>query len=51
MIVHAAQKDQIKYFTEAVIHRCSVKKVFLDISQNPQENTYARVSFLIKLQV
>ena len=30
--------------------RCSVKKVFLKISQNPQENTCARVSFLIKLQ-
>ena len=29
---------------------CSVKKVFLEISQNSQENTRARVSFLIKLQ-
>ena len=29
---------------------CSVKKVFLEISQNSQENTCARVSFLIKLQ-
>ena len=28
---------------------CSAKKVFLEISQNSQENTYARVSFLIKL--
>ena len=26
------------------------KKVFLEISQNPQGNTCARVSFLIKLQ-
>ena len=25
------------------------KKVFLEISKNPQENTYASVSFLIKL--
>ena len=25
--------------------RCSVKKVFLKISQNSQENTYARVAF------
>ena len=25
-------------------------KVFLEISQNPQENTCARISFLIKLQ-
>ena len=30
--------------------RGSVKKVFLEISQNSQENTCARVSFLIKLQ-
>ena len=29
---------------------CSVKKVFLEISQKSQENTGARVSFLIKLQ-
>ena len=25
--------------------RCSVKKLLLEILQNPQENTYARVSF------
>ena len=30
--------------------RCSVKMVFLKILQNSQENTYARFSFLIKLQ-
>ena len=35
---------------EAVVHRCSVKKMFLEISQNSHENTCARVSFLIKLQ-
>ena len=35
--------------TEAVAQRCSVRKVFLEISQNSQENTSARVSFLIKL--
>ena len=29
---------------------CSVKKIFLKISQNSQENTSTRVSFLIKLQ-
>ena len=29
---------------------CSVKKVFLEISQNSQENTCARVSFITKLQ-
>ena len=36
--------------SEAVARRCSVKKVFLKISQNLQENTFARVSFLIKIQ-
>ena len=36
--------------TETVAQRCSLKKVFLEISQNLQENTCARVSFLIKLQ-
>ena len=35
---------------EAISQRCSVKKVFLEISQNSQENTSARVSFLSKLQ-
>ena len=35
---------------EADVKRCSVEKVFLEISQNSQENTYARVSILIKLQ-
>ena len=37
--------------SEAVVRRCSIKKVFLDISQNSQEITCARDSFLIKLQV
>ena len=36
--------------SEAVVRRCSVKKVFLEISQNSQENACARDSFLIKLQ-
>ena len=36
--------------TEAVARKCSVKNVFLEISQNSPENTYARVSLLIKLQ-
>ena len=31
--------------TEAVVWRCSVKKVFLKISQNSREKTYSRVSF------
>ena len=37
-------------FAEGVARRCSVKKVLLKISQNSQENTCARVSFLINLQ-
>ena len=37
--------------SESVVRRCSVKKVFLEILQNSQENACARVSFLIKLQV
>ena len=35
---------------EAVAKRCSVKKVSMEISQNSQEITCDRVSFLIKLQ-
>ena len=37
-------------YSEAVAQRCSVKKLFLKISQNSQENTCARFSFLKKLQ-
>ena len=37
-------------FTEAVVQRWSVEKVFLEISQNSQQTTCARASFLIKLQ-
>ena len=36
--------------TEAVVRRCSIKKVFLEIPQNSQENTCAGGSFLITLQ-
>ena len=35
---------------EVVFQTCSVKKVFLEISQHSQENTCARASFLKKLQ-
>ena len=42
--------DKITLFPEAVIRRCSVKNMFLEISQNSHENTCARDSFLIKLQ-
>ena len=37
-------------YTEPVVQRRSVKKVFLKISQISQENSCARVHFLIKLQ-
>ena len=33
-----------------IFSECSVKKSFLEISQNVQENTCARVFFLMKLQ-
>ena len=36
--------------TEAVAQRYFIEKVLLEISQNSQENTCARVTFLIKLQ-
>ena len=38
-----------KYSSEAVVWGCSVEKVFLEISQNSQENTYARVFFFNKV--
>ena len=38
------------FYSEAVIQTCSVKKVFLEISQNSLENTRARVSLITKLQ-
>ena len=41
----------LKLNTEAVAQRCSVKKMLLEIFENLQENTYARVFFLRKLQV
>ena len=37
-------------FTEAATRGVLRKKVSLDISQNSRENTWARASFLIKLQ-
>ena len=39
-----AASEKLK--VEAVVRRCSVKKVFLEIFLNSQENTCARVSFL-----
>ena len=46
----AQKKKNNRYLTTgAVVQRHSVKKVFLQILQNSQENTCARVFFLIKL--
>ena len=42
--------NRIRLLIEAVAQRCSVKKAFSEFSLNSQENTCARVSFLIKLQ-
>ena len=39
--------DPIPRLSEAVVQRCSVKKVFLEISQSSQENNCARASFLM----
>ena len=46
--LHSFLQEQL--YTEAVVQSCSVKKVSSEISQNSQENTCARVSFLITLQ-
>ena len=40
-----------KPFSEAATRGALWKKVFLEISQNSQENTCARVFFSIKMQV
>ena len=44
------QIRESQYNPEAVARRCSVKKMSLEVLQNSQESTFARVSFLIKLQ-
>ena len=46
----SSQQVQEDKATEAIVQRCSVKKALIEISQNSQENTYARVSLLVKLQ-
>ena len=43
-------KKQHYLVPEATIRRCSTKYVFLNISQNSQENNCVMVSFLIKQQ-
>ena len=43
--------DLIPRLSEAVVQRCSVKKVFLEISQSSQENNYVRVFFHIIIAI
>ena len=43
--VYYYNADACKDSIEAVVQRCSVKKVFLENLQNSQENTRTRVSF------
>ena len=50
MVLEFDSNLSYEHHKEAVARRCSVKKVFLKISQNSEKNTCARVSFLIKLQ-
>ena len=58
LLIATVQAAQIKSFessfnvliAESVVQRCKFKKLFLKIPQNSQENTCARVSFIVKLQ-
>ena len=45
-----AALDDFFFFSEAVVRKCCVKKVLLEILQISQENNRLRDSFLIKLQ-
>ena len=49
MIPRSICNNSVNSYSEAVVWRCSVKKV-LEILENSPENTFARVSFLIYLQ-
>ena len=46
-LITVSNQDCFHYLlmTEAVVQRCSIKKVFLKMSQNSSENTCFRVSF------
>ena len=44
MPISSCGKSEVKT-TEVVVQRCFVKKVFLEILQNSEENTCARDSF------
>ena len=43
--IEATTRGALSKKREAVVRKCSVKKVFLEISQNSQETTCARVFF------
>ena len=48
--LHSAEAYSVPFQTsEAVVSRCSVEKVFLEISQNSQKKACARVSFFSKV--
>ena len=49
-VVTLSDKNGLTVFYRSSCPDVFCKKVFLEISQNSQENTCARVSFLIKLQ-
>ena len=49
-IVKQTEVTQKVVRSSHVTQKCSVKKVFLKISQNSKENTCARVSLVIELQ-
>ena len=48
-LTHCHFSGYSKLAVEAIVRRCSVKEVFLEISQNSQENTCARASFFNKV--
>ena len=43
MVLNALSVSSCVDYSEAVVRRCSVKKVFLEISQNLQENTFRKI--------
>ena len=49
-LVYLHKHAQTGLFTQAVAQRCSVNKMFLEVSQNWQENTCARVRPAILLK-
>ena len=46
LVLIPESNTSIKQYTEAVNQKCPAKKMFLEILQNSQGNTCAKVSFL-----